>query len=203
MRSNNNERTLVKRTIGAFAVCVLVFGACLARAHDLGKPVLLVATPGLQGPYSGTALIAVPIGDKHFGFILNRSSGARLAKLFPEHAASAKVVDPLYLGGPEVPMAIFAVRRGDPGEPSMRLFGDLFLTGNARVVDRIIEQTPNEARYFAGFVGWLPEELAEEIAAGYWYVGEADEAQVLRRDTEAMWQELVKRLGGTADPRAL
>jgi putative transcriptional regulator len=172
---------------------VLVFGACLARAHDLGKPVLLVATPALQGPYSGTALIAVPVGDKHFGFILNRSSGTQLAKLFPEHAASAKVVDPIYLGGPEVPMAIFAVRRGDPGEPSMRLFGDLFLSGNARVVDRIIEQTPNEARYFAGFVGWLPDELAEEVAAGYWYVGEADEAQVLRRDTDAMWQELVTR----------
>jgi len=190
----------MKHAIGAFAACVLVFGACLARANDLGKPLLLVATPTLKGPYRGTVLIAVPLGDKHFGFILNRSTGTPLAKAFPEHAPSAKVVDPIYFGGPEMAHGIFALRRGDPGKPSMRLFGDLFITGNARVVDAIIEQTPNDARYFAGFVGWLPDELAKEIASGYWYVGDADEALVLRRDTGALWHELLERFGKPGAP---
>ena len=140
-------------------------------------------------------MIAVPLGDKHFGFILNRASELTLARLFPEHAPSAKVVDPVYLGGPEVPNALFALTRRDPGAPSMHLFGSLYMTGHAGIIDRIIEQTPNDARYFAGFVGWTPGELAKEIEAGYWYVADPDPALVFRKNTDAMWEELVTRLG--------
>jgi putative transcriptional regulator len=182
----------------ASVFCLLLLGASIARAQDLDKPVLLVATPDLQGPYAHTALIVVPLGDRHFGFILNRATKLTLAKLYPEHAPSAKVVDPVYAGGPEVPNALFAVTRRDPGQPSMPFFGSLYVTGHAGVIDRIIEETPNEARYFAGFVGWLPEELAAEIEAGYWYVAEADESLVFRADPSSLWEELVGRFGGEA-----
>jgi len=178
--------------------CMLLLGAGVARAQDLGKPLLLVATPDLQGPYAHTAMLVVPLGDKHFGFILNRATGVTLARLFPEHAPSAKVVDPVYLGGPEVPNALFAVTKRDPGQPSMHLFGSLYMTSHAGIIDSIIEQTPNEARYFAGFVGWMPEELAGEIEQGYWYVGKADESLVFRSDTSHLWEELVRQLGEDA-----
>ncbi len=182
----------------AWIACLLLLGASVARAQELDKPLLLVAAPDLQGPYARTALIVVPLGDKHFGLILNRATALTLAKVYPEHAPSAKVVDPVYFGGPEVPNALFAVTRRDPGQPSLHLFGSLYLTGHAGIIDRIIEETPNEARYFAGFVGWLPDELAGEIEAGYWYVAEADESLVFRADTSSLWEELVGRLGGEA-----
>jgi putative transcriptional regulator len=185
----------ISAAFSACLACALLLGACAARAQDLGKPVLLVATPDLQGPYARTALIVVPLGDKHFGFILNRASEVTLARLFPQHAPSAKVVDPVYLGGPEVPGALFAVTRRDPGKPAMHLFGSLYMTAHAGTIDRIIEQTPNDARYFAGFVGWMPDELAGEIEQGYWYVGEADESLLFRADTSSLWEELVARLG--------
>jgi len=188
----------MKSAFSAFIAALLILGACLARAQDLGKPVLLVATPGLQGPYAHTAMLVVPLGDKHFGFILNRATEVTLARLFPEHAPSQKVVDPVYLGGPEVSNALFAVTKRDPGQPSMHFFGSLYMTSHAGIIDRIIEQTPNEARYFAGFVGWMPDELASEIEQGYWYVGEADESLVFRTDTSSLWEELVRRLGEDA-----
>src|SRR2546425_7391124 len=147
---------------------LILMTACVARAQDLAKPMVLVASPDLAGPYSHTALIVVPMGDRHIGFILNRATESRLATLFPEHAPSAKVTDPLFYGGPEAAGAVFALLRRDPGQPSIRLFDDLFVTGNGKSIDRIIEQTPNDARYFAGFVGWTAGELAKEIEAGYW-----------------------------------
>lgn len=176
-------------------IAVLLFaGAGMAAAQDLAAPRLLVAVPELQGAYTHTAVLAIPLRDgKHFGFILNRATPATLARLYPDHAPSAKVKDPVYFGGPESTNALFALTGRDPGEPSMRVLGDLYLTGHAGVIDRIIEDTPNEARYFAGFVAWGPGELAAEIDAGYWLVAPADEATVLRHDTASLWEELVDR----------
>jgi putative transcriptional regulator len=196
---------LMKRAIGArigvFAVFLLLGGASAAVAQDLSRPRVLVATPSLQGPYTQTALLVVPMGDKHIGFILNRATDATLAKLFPEHAPSAKVIDPLFFGGPEASEAVFALLRRDPGGPSIRLMDDLFMTGNGSSIDSIIEQTPNEARYFAGFVGWMPEELAAEVEKGYWYIAEPDTALVFEKNTATMWEDLMRRLGKQPGPR--
>ena len=184
-----------------FLAGLLFAAACAARAQDLDRPLLLVAAPDLQGLYSRTALLVVPAaGGQHFGFIINRATDVTLATLFPEHPPSAKVADPIYFGGPEMIGSIFAVVRRDPGGPALHLFGDLFVTGNGDAVDRIIEKTPNDARYFAGFVGWRSNELAKELEAGFWYVSEPDAALLFSKDTARMWEELVKRVGGRELP---
>jgi putative transcriptional regulator len=180
----------------AFYLAALPFAA----AQDLGKPLLLVASPALQGFYNHTTLVAVPMGDTHVGFIVNRATEITLGALFPDHPPSAKVAGPVYLGGPDMVEAIFAVVRRDPGPHSLKLFGDVFVAVEAEDVERVIEQTPNDARYFAGFVGWQPGELAKEIEGGYWYVGEPEAGLFFRNDTSEMWEELVDRLGG-AMPR--
>jgi len=192
-------RLQIRALLGVCPLLLLLFGA-LAQAQDLKKPMLLVAKPTLQGPYMQTAVLAVPLGDKHIGFILNRATEVTLGKVFPEHAPSAKVVDPIYFGGPEAADSIFALVRRDPGAPSILLFGDLFMTGNGRNIDRIIEQTPNDARYFAGFVGWLPDELAGEIERGFWYVTEPDAALVFQKEPGRMWPDLMRRLGKEPHP---
>jgi putative transcriptional regulator len=73
------------------------------------------------------------------------------------------------------------------------LFDDSFVTASAQTVDRIIEQTPNDARYFAGFVGWHPGELQKEIESGFWFVADPDAAVVFSKDTPALWEALVMR----------
>jgi putative transcriptional regulator len=184
-----------------FAGLMLLLAACAARAEDLEKPLLLVASPELQGAYSHTALLVFPTRGQHAGFILNRSTDVKLASVFPDHPPSAKVADPIYFGGPEMTDALFAIVRRNPGEAALRLSGELFVTADAKTLDRIIEQTPNDARYFAGFVGWQPGELAKEIEAGFWYVATPDAALVFSKDTGAMWEELVERLGNGHAPR--
>jgi putative transcriptional regulator len=179
----------------ALLACLLAIGCSAALAQDTGKPLLLVAAPSLQGAFQRTALVAVPVDGKHIGFILNLATDVKLSTLFPEHAASAKVADPVYIGGPEMNEALFAMLRRDPGGRALNLFDNLFVTGKADTINQIIEQTPNEARYFAGFVGWQPGELEKEIGLGIWYVTEPDPGLVFRRDTSGMWEELVSKLG--------
>jgi len=181
-----------------FLLALLAFGAIgTAAAQDVDRPLMLVAVPELQGPYNHTALVVVPAGDGvHIGFILNRATGVKMATLFPEHAPSAKVIDPVYFGGPEMVGSIFAVVRHDPGAGAhaLHLFGELYVTAHADAVDRIIETAPNDARYFAGFVGWQPGELAAELEAGYWYVAEPDSALFFRHETGGLWDELLQRV---------
>lgn len=183
-----------------FVGILLALGAGASDAQDLERPLLLVATPELEGPYHHTALLVVPMGGQHVGFILNRATDTTLASLFPSHAPSAKVADPVYFGGPERANAIFAVVPRNPGAPSMRLLDDLYVTAHSDAVDRIIEQTPNDARYFAGFVGWRPGELAAELDKGFWFIAEPDAALVFSDDTGSMWEALMRRLGKRPPP---
>jgi putative transcriptional regulator len=178
----------------------LVLAAGFANAQT-ARPLLLVASPALEGLYSRTTLVVVPAGGAHLGFIVNRATEVKLAALFPQHAPSAKVADPVYFGGPEMTDAVFAVVRRDPGAGGVRLFGDLFVVSAADAVDRVIEQMPNDARYFAGFVGWQPGELEKEIEAGYWHIADADAALFFRRDTARLWEELIERLGNGHAPQ--
>jgi putative transcriptional regulator len=194
----NNSNSML-RAVGALAAGLLLSGA--APAEDLGKPRLLVASPAMQGFYRHTALVVVPKRGQFVGFILNRATDIKIASAFPDHAPSAKVAEPINFGGPEEAHQVYAVVRRNPGNPSKNIFGDLYVTQGSQAVDRIIEETPNDARYFAGYVAWEAGELEKEIAAGLWYVTDADAAVVMRKDTNALWEDLVKRFGNGHAPQ--
>jgi len=66
----------MRRALALLAL-LLVIAARPVQAQPAGKPLLLAASPALQGLYSHTALIAVPLGDVHIGFILNRGTDVR------------------------------------------------------------------------------------------------------------------------------
>jgi len=179
---------------------VALFASDVRAAESMGaasapeaEPVVLVATdrPVGQG-YRETVLLAVPLpSGYHLGFILNRPTLAKLETLFPEHAPSRKVADPVYFGGPVLPEALFAVARRTPdGGQAIPLMPGLVLATDSTSVDRVIETMPNDARYFAGFVLWGPGELDDEIRAGAWEVRPADANAVFRGDPERLWRDL-------------
>jgi putative transcriptional regulator len=178
--------------LGALAI-MLLSAATPAGAAGPAESVLLIATDRLEGSgYSETVLIAVPLRDgRHIGFILNRPTPVKLGALFPEHAPSRKVVDPVYFGGPVLAESLFAVaRRAPEGGDAIALMPGLVLAVDAVAVDRMIETMPNDARYFAGLVAWQPGELDEEIRAGAWEVRPADAGTVFRANPGSLWKDL-------------
>lgn len=188
------------RRIAAAVSLLLVMGMAAPgvaqKAEDTGA-IMLVASPALVDPeYRHTVLLVVPVeGNRHVGVIINRPTQRSLASLFPEHEPSKQVHDPVFLGGPMLRRAIFAMVRTDhnPGTGSIRMMKHLFLATQGSVVDEIIEKTPNEARYFVGYVAWRPGELRVEIDRGLWHVLDADEDTVFRKDTDSLWEELLRR----------
>jgi len=189
------------RSFFAVLGCALCAAAAapMARAADLTQPMLLVAKPELSEFYSHTVLFVRPIGQgRHIGLILNRPTPVTLGKLFPDHAASAKVVDPVYLGGPVATDAIFAMVQTaqSPGGRSVPMMNDLFLAVDGDVVDGIIETRPDQARFFAGFVVWQTGELEAEVGQGFWNLLDPDVKLMLRKSTDGLWEELSQRSRG-------
>jgi putative transcriptional regulator len=168
-----------------------------AEPEELSQAALLAATDLLSGsPYEETVLIVAPLREGgHLGFIVNRPTGVRLHELFPEHAPSRKVLSPIYVGGPVLPEAVFALARKAPaGEGSViALLPGLVAVLDHASVDRVIETAPNEAHYFVGLVLWGPGELAEEVSDGAWSVRPASVDAVLAADPAGLWQQLVKQ----------
>jgi len=175
-----------------FALFAGVTGA--ARAVDLSQAVILVASNRLAGSiYEQTVILAAPLPQGgHLGFIVNRPTQVKLETLFPEQPSTHNVADPVYAGGPILSNAVFAVTRKAP-ENNGNFFSPmpgLVVVIDAATVDRIIETTPNDARYFVGLMFWVPDELEDEIRNGAWEVRPADVDTVLRANSSELWKSL-------------
>ena len=187
----------------ALLFAMLLSAAAAVPAADPSKPLILVAAPELHDPvYGATVIVVAPLGDdEHIGFIVNRPSPLTLGKVFPEDGPSQKVHDPVYLGGPYEPGLVFALveRAKSPGGKSLEVLPGLYAAADAATVDTIIRADAAAARYVAGFVAWQPGELAEEIERGVWYVLEPDARLALRKPTDGLWDELVRRSQAAAN----
>lgn len=185
----------VTRSLGILLL-VLGFAACSASATDLSQPITLVASPRLaSSDFSETVLFAAPLPNgMHVGFIVNRPSEVALGTAFPDHAASRKVVDPVYVGGPVMPEMVFAAVHTPPPDVDnhnvLQLMPGVVLVMDGDAIDRIIETTPNDARYFIGLIVWQPGELDEEVRAGAWDVSPADASTVFSKNPEMLWKTL-------------
>jgi putative transcriptional regulator len=177
-------------------VIFLLLAAVAGGAIAQEEAILLVAHPAFRDlEYRQTVLIAAPAPNGgHVGVIINRPTRRSLESLFPEHEPSKKVVEPVFYGGPFSRGALVALVRSHdaPGAGSVLLMKDLYLAFRANTIDHVIETTPNEARYFVGYVGWRPGELKSEIDRGLWSVLDAQVDTVFRKDTEGLWEELLQ-----------
>ena len=186
----------MKGALRAVVLVLLAAAAGLAAAQAQGEAILLVAHPAFRDlEYRQTVLIAAPApSGGHVGVILNRPTRRSLGSLFPEHEPSKKVLEPVFYGGPFSKGALVALVRADdaPGSGSVLLMKNLYLAFRANTIDHVIETTPNEARYFVGYVGWRPGELKSEIDRGLWSVLNAEVDTIFRKDTEGLWEELLQ-----------
>lgn len=179
----------------AVALAPFAFPGARAAPDFEVEAVLLAATPNVRHPIWGHAVLLaapLPVGG-HVGVILNKPTRYTLSNLFPEHGPSKRVTGPVYFGGPYGSgsiVALSSLNGAAPPKGAMRLGEQLYLVYAANEVDRIIEQRPNDARYFAGFVVWQPGELLSELDAGLWTLHQADTTTVFRVDTERLWPEL-------------
>jgi putative transcriptional regulator len=127
------------------------------------------------------------------GVILNRPSGMTVADAAPELESIVGAETAIFAGGPVQPTAGLVLAEvehaEDPIFAEVVLLPDLDeLTSAAEEADRL--------RVFAGYAGWGPGQLDEELDRDDWIVEPARPEDVFGTDPEALWVQVLTRKGG-------
>jgi putative transcriptional regulator len=180
----------------------------LALAGPLGAQpngIVLVAKPGLPDPNFSETVVLVTHTDEGnpVGVILNRPTTLKLAEVAPRVRGAHNFTEPLYAGGPVMREVLIALYREDtpPAEASFQVLPHVYLTMHPAKIEALVDERRARLRLFAGFSGWSPRQLEAEIDSGSWFVLRATEALAFRRDTAAMWAELVAQASGARTAR--
>jgi putative transcriptional regulator len=158
---------------------------------------LLIAGPGLVDPNFRRSVVLVGEHSEEgaLGVILNRALAATVDETVPELALLVDPIESIHVGGPVQPSAIVVL--ADFVEPER---------AGALVLDSVgflpTEVDPDElgelrrARVYAGYTGWGPGQLDEELAEGSWIVEPALPEDVFTAEPDELWSDVLRRKGG-------
>jgi putative transcriptional regulator len=170
------------------------------------RPTLLLSMPQLQDPnFSRTVVLLCDYAPEGaFGLVLNRPTDMRaisMVKLEPPVVGGNEL--PLCIGGPVEPERGWILLGEEPEESEYRMIREgLYLSTSPALLRRVLSTSPApRARVLAGYAGWGPGQLDEELAQSAWLMGEVEVDLVFDIDSSAMWETAIRRLG--ADPMAL
>lgn len=177
---------------------------------------LLVANPTMADPNFSRRVVLVlahALDGGALGVVLNRPSSAGLGSGFAAWDARAPEPGVVFLGGPVSPDSIIGVGlmgpgriaeapREDPGFRSGDPFSEVIfapIRGRLATVDLTLDPEASgveRLRVFAGYAGWGPGQLEDEIAAGAWIVAEALPQDVFSVAPESLWEDVLRRQRG-------
>ena len=170
------------------------------------RPTLLLSMPQLQDPnFARTVVLLCDYAPEGaFGLVLNRPTDMRatsMVKLEPPVVGGNAL--PLCIGGPVEPERGWILLGEEPADAEYRMIREgLYLSTSPALLRQVLSASPApRARVLAGYAGWGPGQLDEELAQSAWLMGEVEVDLVFDIDSSAMWETAIRRLG--ADPSAL
>jgi putative transcriptional regulator len=169
------------------------------------EPALLLSMPQLQDPnFAQTVVLLVEYNaDGAFGLVINR----------PTEVAASEMIQmqppiepgnglPLWIGGPVEPQRGWILTAEEPPSEFRTIRDGLYLSTSPALLRYVLETQPApRARVLAGYAGWGPGQLDEELAQSAWLMGGVDLDVVFEVEPSRMWETAIRRLG--ADPSTL
>ena len=165
--------------------------------QDLGVGKLLVASRSLSDPdFAGTVVLLVHYDEKGaLGLILNRRTDIPLSRVLDLKAAEDRS-DPVYLGGPVGPSAVFALFESSAKiEKAENIFGGVYLISDKALFEQTISARPDPGVFhvYLGYAGWTQDQLRTEAQLGAWFVFPADAATVFNSDPDTLWLQMIQK----------
>src|SRR5438876_8186938 len=161
------------------------------------RATLLLSMPQLQDPnFSKTVVLLCDYGpDGAFGLVLNRPTdmpASAMVRLEPPIERGNDL--PLWIGGPVEPERGWILLGDEPHEDFKFIRDGLFLSTSQSLLRGVLEANPApRARIIAGYAGWGPGQLDEELAHSSWLMSDVDLDLVFDTPADAMWETGIRR----------
>lgn len=177
----------------------ILFSALPAATPHMGS--LLISEPLIEDKYFSRSAILVldePEGGGHFGLILNKPTEMTLKDLMPEWEEGVKV--PIFCGGPVDLQRMFLLHTlGETLGSNTEILPGLYVGADLdKIIDYIEDggEVDGKLRFFLGYCGWSPGQLAAEINGRTWAVNALPQSEnLLLGEGNTYWSREVKDLG--------
>jgi putative transcriptional regulator len=163
---------------------------------------LLVAAPVMQDPnFDHTVILVLEHGQEGaLGIVLNRPTDADVFSALPRWESLAAEPTVIFVGGPVSPSAAICLARAADGgaweaegwKPLFHGLGTVDLERDPEDLGMPVERM----RVFAGYAGWGPGQLDDEIEEGAWFVLDALPGDALSAEPTTLWEAVLRRQGG-------
>jgi putative transcriptional regulator len=158
---------------------------------------LLIAAPSLLDPnfHRSVVLMLEHAEEGAIGVVLNRPSDTEAREAVPDLRPVLLDDDPVFIGGPVEPGTVIALAdHTDPTGEEELIGGTIGSLEFDDDPDRLSD-TVSRARVFAGYAGWGPGQLEDEIEEEAWFTEPALPADVFSEDPERLWATVLERMG--------
>lgn len=180
-------------------IALLAASAAAGHAQQPAPPnsLLLIAKPTLLDPnFTRTVVLVTQAEDAStVGVILNRPLQEKLQAFLPQDLSGENYKDRVFQGGPVMGRVILSVFRSatPPQAPAFPVLKGVYLTMHPVNIKALLADPASQYRIYAGFSGWAPNQLQSEFMRDGWFMLPADAETVFRKDTEGMWEEMIRR----------
>jgi len=163
------------------------------------KGYLLLDSGMLRGSFFHRTVVLICEHDQNgaFGLVLNRATNNLLGDMLVANLPDSFKNQPLFLGGPVQPSALSFLYTDD-FSPDTNILPNLSL---GHSLDTLIELgenlSPNrKIRVFAGYSGWSPGQLDNEIRHHAWITHPASIDLVFEENIDQLWRSIMLKKGG-------
>ena len=169
------------------------------------RAALLLSMPQMQDPnFAKTVVLLCDYTpDGAFGLVLNRPTdmpATAMVRLDPPIIDGNEL--PLWIGGPVEPQRGWILLADEPDTEFKSIRDGLYLSTSQDVLRDVLAARPApRARVLAGYAGWGPGQLDQELAQSAWLMGDVDLDIVFDLPPAVMWETAIRRIG--ADPSSL
>ena len=186
---------------GLLVAVGLIVGGGIAQAAANESGTLLIANTTLRDPnFSETVVLVTSHGQQGtVGVVVNRPTSVRLAEVFEGFETLKALPDHLNFGGPVSPRSfVFLMRAKEQPSQSLHVFEDVYISNSYELLTAALNRDEPTAglRIYAGFAGWAPGQLENEIARGDWFTMKAQLDLLFNQPVDNMWPTLIRRFMG-------
>ncbi len=170
----------------------------MAEKEQFLKGQLLLDSGQLQGSFFQRTVVLICQHDAEgaFGLVLNRATGNKVGDMIVADLPDSLKSCPLYLGGPVQPTAL-SFLHSDAFIPDANVLPNLSL---GHSLDALVElgeslSATRRLKMFAGYAGWSPGQLEDEMKRKAWLKHPASLELVFDTPPEQLWQAILSRKG--------